>query len=1780
MRGNVERGRLGKPPELRVTDLNRSPNDSTEDPWNWDSHLTQIWHKPRPSDVSQTSGGQLRARGTNQRQGYLEEELGKERLTKPMRQRTEGPGVGFSTLASHGSNSTDYSPIEFEREPGMATRAANDDGPEVRNTKFSAARNEMRQQTPRAQTTSVRDLREPGRQDVQDTGMASTTTRQRPNLAMDLGGPHPSLTEETLEEWEQEDVRPPLANFELADEQYWIGRAPYKDRDPNLEGISEDLDRLERVGMGELLSKSDVRVKYNPVAKKNMLGWINPEYRRWYWIPLVPDLCVQCGIELVPGTMIVNVNGKAMRHLTDTSRNQCRNCTKLLKEKLIRRREPVPTESTSSTGLSDVTTVIEEEAGQGRDGGREGFNQGMTMRQWDSGHGTARPTAFKKDQQWESGSQTGSVRDLREGEPPSKRKIAPTPVPTLYEDAKPRAHTQRRGSSRARDEPEEEEGEAETEVQLRVHQKLPSEALNRAFRVRHLSYLVEPVEKKEYTKMIGAVGQRATELAEEMRAVFRGERDDFDDEGDMVTQLREHLDKVATSTVASTQWKRAAEEFAEAQLDNFQAMLAAEGTVMGEVGGKLADIRAEVARYSVLCERLEELREDSRIIKAAIKMLGQGYKELVEWKGYDPKAEQWSTDDDDGDDQYSRMTEDSRGLPIKRSAATEVRTQERTRGSNQQTKTRGSHARGGGDSGSIGSVEKLQGQEGVKRTSAKTRLPVVDEEGYISPPKRASVRVKRESTGTVGGSDSEGRYDSLQEEEDEDVEDTQAGAGGGDTEGTDDGEEGESSTTEEEEAAKTTPKQKRGSRGQSSRVTSPEPQTPPPSIRKLIRDSPAIDHRSFCKMLRATKAIVKLETSMKGTRTKAINQQMKISRDKKALFEQMPVFSILPTERRTQGEKFRTLSEVSMGREGNLITHLLQWVRVAEQSNMNRKEFFAVLVEGGTLGGVLKQRYETWTNNAAFTNERPETIVNDVLHWGTKIIRWMVQLIAMAGKVPDMNELEIKIEALKIDRSTWEKVDEAWMEFRSYFRDLPEGQRTVTAQYGRWKSKMLSGASLYGKKWIAKMSEHLEALEDQEWTEEQLEAAFRKAASFAQKAECSWIPDKPLEKGRKSHSVATYAEVTARPAVSGDELSDEPRMSEKDEVKFCQRCYGSHYVASTRPNQCCFYRQEKDKYGKYPNAPYTIGYNLGEEMWFLGRSDLTAKFWAALQKDEDLQAMTNYDRTRFEDRLRELITMLTERTRAREQSGRGRGRGGGRGRGRGRGGGAPAGPSGAPASQSTASTITSATGSDRTNIEGAMKQAHSSAQAIGTEADAGKRYVVASFPKAINPEDVREVGEDLTFATSDLSAVNQCGGTTILPVGLDPMSAVTTVSRALVRRMGWTEEELPHDQWIDMVTGLEGGGVAILKSVVRIQHRFTDAEGVREIRVVATHHVVEKPNFDILIGKASLKDWEANLSFSRRKREEMVIDGLLRVPTYGVQEAIKVVSRRCDERTRNSVIWRNLGVTVKCAAAFQAKEYDNIGLCVAPGGGWQALRFKGSNEVPGGLPVLVRIVKDQTPKWRHIDGSIQSCLDFARVSSCKGRVEVYVRSKVTYPVEISKGEVRVKVIPYIAGETVIDTEEYMPTQDTEQRRRVRFSVATMGETITKLAHPPPVYPKEAAFLWEATRIEAKAALYAWTEAEGADPALQARQLREIMDGLDIYDSRIAVDRAPWQSEGDVLRVPEEYRRRASDSIRLVASELGGREAEEAKTTELSAEFSADSRSRSTSPESMSAEEAL
>ena len=133
-----------------------------------------------------------------------------------------------------------------------------------------------------------------------------------------------------------------------------------------------------------------------------------------------------------------------------------------------------------------------------------------------------------------------------------------------------------------------------------------------------------------------------------------------------------------------------------------------------------------------------------------------------------------------------------------------------------------------------------------------------------------------------------------------------------------------------------------------------------------------------------------------------------------------------------------------------------------------------------------------------------------------------------------------------------------------------------------------------------------------------------------------------------------------------------------------------------------------------------------------------------------------------------------------------------------------------------------------------------------------------------------------------------------------------------------------------MCTGLKDGGEAVLKSTVSIQHGFKAEDGIDYIRLITTHHVVERPTFDILIGKGTLKDWEASLSFSRRRQETMVIDGGIRISTFDMQGAVQVVEEIGDQQTRNSEIWRHLGTCATTHSSIRTNKEERGSIMCAP----------------------------------------------------------------------------------------------------------------------------------------------------------------------------------------------------------------------------------------------------------
>jgi hypothetical protein len=431
-----------------------------------------------------------------------------------------------------------------------------------------------------------------------------------------------------------------------------------------------------------------------------------------------------------------------------------------------------------------------------------------------------------------------------------------------------------------------------------------------------------------------------------------------------------------------------------------------------------------------------------------------------------------------------------------------------------------------------------------------------------------------------------------------------------------------------------------------------------------------------------------------------------------------------------------------------------------------------------------------------------------------------------------------------------------------------------------------------------------------------------------------------------------------------------------------------------------------------------------------------------------------------------------------------------------------------------------------------------------------REYIAAAVPRPIRSRDAESLGVGkLTFVTSTVRAEGGSGVT--IPIGLDSMSSVTTVSRALVKRMGWTESPLEREEWVYMATGLEEGGSATLRSTVRIEHALRGSNGIERARLYANHFVVERPTFDILIGTETLASWKAELSF---RDDVMTIQGVLRMPTYDLPEAAKVVESLGDMGTKESVIWRQLAAKTRIAS--ETKCYNCVGLSVGPESKWQTLRFQGDREELKGQTMYIQVVKDDSPKWVDLDKKERRCLDFRKVSVGEGRVELQVRNNVDYAIELSRGDIQVRATPTyrVLSFQDFDASELGPE---EPKKTVRFSAASVAgatpEDLRKYDHPPAVYPEEARALWHATSLLAKKKLYNWCESEDANPELQKTQLLELFNQLDIYDSDSPVDRGPWQGPDEELRVPEEFRRPQTTQTNTdtpPVSALGGRDPSE------------------------------
>ena len=1027
----------------------------------------------------------------------------------------------------------------------------------------------------------------------------------------------------------------------------------------------------------------------------------------------------------------------------------------------------------------------------------------------------------------------------------------------------------------------------------------------------------------------------------------------------------------------------------------------------------------------------------------------------------------------------------------------------------------------------------------------------------------------------------------------------------------------------------------------------------PKTLSGLILQSEGMDHRKFCARIMRIGLLPKTKTQGKRARTMAIKEQLKVAPDKRSLFERIPDFQLLPTEKRDNTEKFRKISSVTLEREGNLIMAMESWVTTAEQSNMSRKDFYSVLVRGETFGGDLLAKYDVMRGTGHFTNDKPQTSPNDVSYWARKILKWMANLITVIGRVPEITDVTVRLEKLVIDRSSREGVDKAWGEMRQMYTHMPKEQATPAIQFGNWKAKMTSSGSVYGKKWIKHMHDILREHEQCDWTISMLEAAHSTTNQFAGGSECTWQFDRPKKPG---FSAATYAEVAGQtdpgpaipprtqPATGGGVSAPAPQTTEGE----CKHCYGVHAVpvlTKTRGTNCA--HREAEVEGKYLNFPKTAGFIVGPHMRYLGRADRAAKFREGLNADPAYQSLSGPDRAVMDGRLTALARQISE-----YRGGRG---GGG---GRGRGGAAPTTPAAqTPVAQGTATQASAAQqvatahqvvqivqrvesqagerdtyddmpslrydsssedegepvqmvstrrardphlpalirgdrpeddsvppplmgesdsdldeevvecehggekapGEDRPVVQPAPSK-HDTRHLAGTARGAPntevkgpafpsrtREYIAAAVPRPIRSRDAENLGVGkLTFVTSTVRAKGGSGVT--IPIGLDSMSSVTTVSRALVKRMGWTESPLEREEWVYMATGLEEGGSATLRSTVLIEHALRGSNGVERARLHANHFVVERPTFDILIGTETLASWRAELSF---RDDVMTIPGVLRMPTYDLPEAAKVVETLGDMGTRESVIWRQL--TAKTRIASETKCYNCVGLSVGPESKWQTLRFQGDREELKGQTMYIQVVKDDSPKWVDLDKKERRCLDFRKVSVGEGRVELQVRNNVDYAIELSRGDIQVRATPTyrVLSFQDFDASDLSPE---EPKKTVRFSAASVAgatpEDLRKYDHPPAVYPEEARALWHATSLLAKKKLYNWCESEDANPELQKTQLLELFTQLDIYDSDSPVDRGPWQGPDEELRVPEQFRRpRATQTNANTspASELGGRD---------------------------------
>jgi hypothetical protein len=878
-------------------------------------------------------------------------------------------------------------------------------------------------------------------------------------------------------------------------------------------------------------------------------------------------------------------------------------------------------------------------------------------------------------------------------------------------------------------------------------------------------------------------------------------------------------------------------------------------------------------------------------------------------------------------------------------------------------------------------------------------------------------------------------------------------------------------------------------------------------LKKFSRKYADLSHHKFCSKLYKQGLDKAVAKALLKYKTERVRRCIRTGGDgHSAALGRMPLFKLLP---KSSNNKFphtvRKISAISGAKDEDLIQCLEEGLQMAENRKLSRKEAFNMLRTGELFEGKLLADYRARSTLAGF-KQREEKDDNEVLYWGKAIIDWMITMITVFGIRQVESSINADIDALEVSPTGPAAVHANWVEMRRLFSQLPEGHASAVVQMSRWTAKLCQ-AGWYGKKWAAELDAYRDKHKISAWTLETMENAQTHVYQLAGQPSNTWLQEaqhhanltsmasaSAAPTGRVRKVAATTAEVTTASTAMDPPNPPPPTRN------VCAHCYGYHRESSPKLGRGCIDREPMVQ-GEYPERPKTIGFKITGMRW-LGHPTGDERFFRKLAQDPHFLKLSGEEQSRLRTIFEEISKAQKEGRKAQKGD--------------------------------TPSNYTSAVARvkpemevSNPNEEGgtAPGESRTVAAPASETGELGfiegavvpiRTLIKMNFAKAVN-EGANAKPGPLVFFTSTMWSAGQEKSMT-LPVGGDSMSEISLVSRHLVSRMKWEEILMPAERWFTLKGCIAGMEVQTIRTQVKVLHTLRGTDGSVVVRA-AMHYVIEDATFDVLVGNDVLGPWKGMIDLGKG-RFVIEDDGVeRRVPTYGLKEAVAYVQRHADFETKQSDIWREFARTSRCLATWTKKELQCKGMHLEPGK-WVMVGFQRQSEATPNSEYVYRICKDRTPIWRDIDGVKHHCVKFATSGYCRGGVRVYVQNTQDYAIELSRGDLVVEVTP------VIRTPVYQFEEVDKPEQRV--ACATLPENVGHLLEKPPcIFPPEAEILWHAMSPENKLKLHEFAGVEGSDAVLQAAQLRELFLKLDIYDSGVVVERGPWMTEGETLRIPEE-----------------------------------------------------